>query len=110
MFDEVERDVAAVRLPSWGRVGSAAGAVPWLVYDDAGDSVEPIRRYLRDFVARGNGDGSTRSYAFDLLRWWRWLQAVDVEWDRATPAEGRDLVLWLLQASKPVSTFRTTSR
>jgi integrase len=35
---------------------------------------------------------------------------VEVGWDKATPAEGRDLVLWLMQATKPVSSLRTISR
>ncbi|MCZ1011853.1 hypothetical protein [Streptomyces lydicus] len=35
-------------------------------------------------VARDNRTGSVRSYAYDLLRWWRWLRAVDAEWHRAT--------------------------
>jgi integrase len=50
-----------------------------------------------------------RSYAYGLLRWWRWLLAVGVEWDKATPAEARDLVLWLRQAAKPRLAARTVS-
>lgn len=110
MFDEVERDIAAVRMPSWGRVAPTVGVVPWLVYDDAGRLIEPIKRYLTDFMAQGNSPESARSYAFELLRWWRWLRAIGVRWDRATPAEGRDLVLWLMRASKPVSGSRTGSK
>ena len=60
-----------VSLPRWGRVAVGAGAVPWLVFDEEGRAVEPIRRFLIDFVARDNRPGSVRSYAFDLLRWWR---------------------------------------
>ena len=42
--------------------------------------------------------------------WWRrWLQAVGVEWDKAAPAEARDLVLRLRQASKPRRDARTAS-
>jgi hypothetical protein len=33
--------------------------------------VQPIRRFLIDFIARDNRTGSVRSYAYDLLRWWR---------------------------------------
>lgn len=51
--------------------------------------------FLREFVARANRTASVRSYAYVLLRWWRWLRVVDVQWDRASPAEVRDLVLWL---------------
>lgn len=31
----------------------------------------------------------------DLLRWWRFLQAVDVGWDRATRVEARDFSCWI---------------
>lgn len=110
MFDNVERDIRSIRLPRWGRVERAEGLVPWLVVDDAGTPVEPIRRYLTDFVAQDNSPESVRSYAYGLLRWWRWLRAVGVEWDKATPAEGRDLVLWLTQAAKPRRSPRTKSK
>lgn len=109
MFDDVDRDIAAIRLPRWGRVVRVDGPVPWLVVDDEGVPVEPIRRYLTDFVARDTSKGSVRSYAFALMRWWRWLRAVDVEWDKATPVEVRDLVLWLQQARKPRRSPRTVS-
>ncbi|WP_309231808.1 site-specific integrase [Nocardia sp. SYP-A9097] len=101
--------MAAIRLPRWGRVDSAEGVVPWLVFDDTGLPVEPVRQYLTDFVARANSSKSVRSYAFALLRWWRWLQVVGVEWDKVTPCEGRDLVLWLKQATKPRNSSRTKS-
>jgi integrase len=108
-FDEVERDISKICLSSWGRVVAAEGVVAWLVVDPAGQPVEPISRFLRDFVARGNRAGSVRSYAFDLLRWWRFLRAVDVEWDKATSTEVRDFVLWFGQARKPRRASRTAS-
>jgi integrase len=37
----------------------------------------------------------------DLLRWWRFLAAVDVAWSRATPVEGRDFSLWIRKVHKP---------
>ncbi|MGF1427531.1 tyrosine-type recombinase/integrase [Kitasatospora sp. LaBMicrA B282] len=107
-LDEAERDLAAIRLPKWGRVVPAEGVVPWLVVAPDGTPVVPVRRYLHDFVAR-NRPGSVRSYAYALLRWWRWLLVVDVEWSRATSAEVRDLVLWLRQTSKPRNSPRTRS-
>jgi integrase/recombinase XerD len=109
VFDDVGRDVGSVVLPRWGKVVPADGLVPWLVVRPDGEPVEPIRRFLTDFVARDNRPGSVRSYAYGLLRWWRWLMAVGVEWDRATPAEVRDLVLWLRLASKPRQAARTVS-
>jgi len=109
VFDDVERDIASIVLPSWGRVGCADGVVAWLVFDDTGEPVKPIRDYLVDFIAQGNSTGSVRSYAYGLLRWWRWLRAVGVEWDQATPAEGRGLVLWLMHSSKKRNHARTKS-
>jgi integrase/recombinase XerD len=107
VFDDVERDISSVVLPGWGKVVPAGGVVPWVVVDPAGVQVEPIWRFLADFVAQDNSPGSVRSYAYGLLRWW--LRAVGVEWDKATPAEVRDLVLWLRQASKPRRDARTAS-
>jgi integrase len=109
-LDEIgERDVGSVRLPLWGRVVVAAGVVPWLVVGADGRVVEPIARFLRDFAARGNRPGSVRSYAYDLLRWWRWLRLIEVDWDRVTSTEVKDFVLWLLQADKPRRSPRTAS-
>lgn len=88
---------------------AAEGVVPWLLVDDGGVPVEPVRRFLVDFVAQDNSAGSVRSYAYALLRWWRWLRAVEVDWDQATPAEARDLVLWLRQAPKQRRSPRTAS-
>jgi integrase/recombinase XerD len=110
LFEDMDRDVGSIEIPRWGRVVRADdGPVAWLVVDPDGVAVEPIRRFLLDLVARDNRTGSVRSYAFVLLRWWRWLRAVDVAWDKATPAEARDLVLWLRQASKPRRSPRTKS-
>ncbi|WP_225448467.1 site-specific integrase [Streptacidiphilus sp. P02-A3a] len=69
----------------------------------------PVRTFLIDFIARDNRTGSVRSYAYDLLRWWRWLRVLDVEWDKATSAEVRDFVLWLGAATKPRRAARTHS-
>lgn len=104
------RDVRAIRLPRWGRVVAAPDAVvPWQVVDPEGRAVDPIARFLHDFVAQGNRTGSVRSYAYTLLRWWRWLDAVEVSWERATSAEVRDFVLWLDQTRKPRRFARTGS-
>ena len=104
-----ERKLDQIRLPAWGRVVPAQGGVAWVLVDDAGAVFEPVHRFMVDFVARGNRTGSVRSYEYGLLRWLRWLRAVDVRWDRATPDEARDYVLWLQQAFKPARSVRTVS-
>jgi integrase/recombinase XerD len=87
VFDDVARDIESIELPQWGQVVPAEGVVPWLVVGPDGEPVEPVRRFLTDFVAQDNRPGSVRSYAYGLLR--RWLLAVGVEWDKATPARQR---------------------
>ncbi|MGH3757194.1 tyrosine-type recombinase/integrase [Actinophytocola sp.] len=105
-----EREVDAIRLPQWGWVAPTPDAVvPFAVLDAAGRPVEPIRLFLRDFVARGRRAGSVRSYSYALLRWWRWLIVIEVEWDRATSAEVREFVLWLQRTTKPRRSARTKS-
>ena len=96
-------------LGRWGRVAKCDGPPGWLVVEPDGSVVEPVAVFLRDFAARGHSSGSVRSYAYALLRWWRWLRRVEVAWDRASPAEVRDLVLWLDGASKPRRFARTAS-
>lgn len=87
------------------RVGSMAPtsdpALPWVVCDGAGTPVEPVSEFLRELLACGNSPASCRSYGYDLLRWLRFLAAVDVDWDRAQRADVRDFVLWLRTAHNP---------
>ncbi|MFF7941511.1 hypothetical protein ACFZC5_17505 [Nocardia gamkensis] len=80
-----------------------------LVVDEAGEAVAPVRRFLAEFVAQGNSARSVRSYAYALLRGWRWLRVVDVAWDKATAGETRDLVLWLGFHTKRRNSPRTKS-
>jgi len=44
---------------------------------------------------------SLRSYAYELLAWFRFLRAIEVDWDVAGRAEARDFALWLKTARKP---------
>jgi len=107
--DDVERDLSTIVLPQWGCVRADDGPPAWLVVDDGDEAIEPIRRYLRDLVSRGRSSSSVRSYAYDLLRWWRWLRVIDVEWNKATAVDVKDFVLWLMSATKPRKLPRTVS-
>jgi integrase/recombinase XerC len=75
--------------------------LPWVVTDAAECPITPISQFLRDFVACGNSAASCRSYGYDLLRWWRFLAAVEVPWNRAERGQVRDFVLWLRAAHNP---------
>jgi hypothetical protein len=82
------------RAAAVGLVAHIADAVvPFVVLDDSGQPVEPVRRFLPELVARGRRPGSVRSYAYALLRWW--LIVIDVEWDQASSVEVREFVLWM---------------
>ena len=84
--------------------------LPWVVLDQAGIQVGPVADFLRDLLACGNSSASCRSYAFDLLRWLRFLAAVEVAWHRATSLEVRDFVLWLKPCHNPARDRRPRLR
>lgn len=107
---EPDRDLVEISLRSWGRVVPTSDVVPWRLEDDAGRVVAPVQRYLKDLVARGAAAGTIRTYAYALLRWWRFLWAIEVAWNRATSAEARDFVLWSQIASEQSAGRRTTSQ
>src|SRR5258708_23608589 len=68
---------------------------PYRVLGPDGDVAEPVSVFLRDLLASGKSASTLRSYSVDLLRWWRFLDAVGVEWDRASRAEARDFSCWI---------------
>lgn len=104
-----ERDLQGLEMARWGRVAATNGPPGWEVISPDGRRVEPIHEFLRELLARGAAPGTVRSYAFDLLRWWRFLAAVEVDWDKATSAEARDMVLWLQRTRKPIAGSRRDS-
>lgn len=76
-----------VALPRVGAVvAGELASLPWLVVDAAGREVDPASRYLRDLALGDASPATGRSYAQDLLRWFRLLWLVDVGWEQATPA------------------------
>jgi integrase len=97
-----ERDLSTLRVPRLGRVVAADDPFePYRLLDADGAAVTAVSSFLRELLAASRSPLTLRSYAMDLLRWWRFLAAVDVRWEQATPVEGRDFSLWVRQASKP---------
>lgn len=92
-----------VEVPRVGSVvaGSGRRVPPFVVLDGDGVEVEPVDGYLRDLALSDMSSSTGRSYAYDLLRWWRLLTAVEVRWDQATEAEVALLVGWLRAAGNP---------
>src|SRR5258708_23674107 len=98
--DGVEQGVVRVRVAG---VLQETG-VPWepyLIIDAGGETVAAVAEFFRDLQAAGRSEATLRSYAHDLLRWFRFLWAVEVPWDRATRIEARDFCRWMLVAGKP---------
>jgi site-specific recombinase XerD len=74
---------------------------PWQLVDPDGATVGGVAAFLGDLQAAGRSEATLRSYGMDLLRWFRFLWAVGVAWDRAGRAEARDFCRWLQVAGKP---------
>jgi len=92
-----------------GLVVPLAGAVeatgdlfePYRLVDPAGEPVVPVAAFLADLQACGRSAATQRSYSLALLRWFRFLWAMEVPWDQATRVEARDFVRWVQVAGKP---------
>src|SRR5713101_1008517 len=91
-----------------GLVLTSAEREPCRLIGADGQVVESVSVFLRDLLAAGKSAATLRSYGLDLLRWWRFLDAVGIGWDRASRAEARDFSCWIqltvkqrLQTSRP---------
>lgn len=82
-------------------VANLAPDLPFVVVDPAGHPVEPVSVFQRDLCVGDARPATCRSYAHDLLRWFRLLWMVEVAWDRATRGEVALLVSWMRQAPNP---------
>lgn len=103
------RDIARLDVASSGRVDRLAD-LPWVeLLDAAGSRVVPVDDFLRGLAANGSPTTTLYSYASSLLRWWRFLAAVDVVWDRATRVEVRDFVLWMRSRARRSPTAGPTT-
>jgi len=74
---------------------------PYLLSDQTGTTVAAVAAFLRELQASGRSTATQRSYAMDLLRWFRFLWACEVPWAQATRVEARDFCRWLVLCDKP---------
>jgi integrase len=96
------RDLSLLRVLRCGAVEATGDPFePYQVVDVDGVVVAPVAAFLRDLQACGRPAATQRSYAMDLLRWFRFLRAVDVGWDQATRVEARDFCCWIQLVVKP---------
>jgi integrase len=101
-MQESARDLASLVVPRVGRlIDTGDRWEPYRLVDVDGMTVHAVAEFLRDLQAAGRSAATARSYGLDLLRWFRFLWAVGVVWDRATRVEARDFCRWLQVAGKP---------
>lgn len=89
------REVTRLVVPGLGRVVAVVESPGTALLDASGEPVAEVSEFFRTMLACGASPGSLRSYGLALLRWWRFLAAVDVPWQRAGRMEVRDFVLWM---------------
>jgi site-specific recombinase XerC len=95
------RDVARIVVCRGGQLVSTGDpGEPYRLVDNHGVVVQPVAAFLRELLAAGRSVATLRSYGMDMLRWWRFLDAVAVGWDRATRIEARDFSCWIQLAVK----------
>ena len=94
--EEPGRDLAGLVVPLAG--GLVATGDRWEPYRLVGRGPEAGRCRSGVFghlQAAGRAELTIRSYGMDLLRWFRFLWASGVAWDRASRSEARDFCRWL---------------
>jgi integrase len=74
---------------------------PYRLVDGDGVTVEPAAAFFAELAACGRAATTQRSYGVDLLRWFRFLWVLGVDWDQATWVEARDFCRWLQATVKP---------
>lgn len=93
------RDVTRLTVSSVGSIRDAAGPTGVVMMDESGAVDLVVADYLRSLAAFGATTATLRSYALALLRWWRFLDAVGIQWDQASAVDVRDFVLWMRSAT-----------
>ncbi|MDQ1250368.1 MAG: hypothetical protein QG597_4747 [Actinomycetota bacterium] len=74
---------------------------PYRLLGPDGEVLGCVAGFLHELQAAGRSTATQRSYALDLLRWFRFLWAVGVSWGQATRCEARDFCRWLALVDKP---------
>lgn len=89
-------------------VWSATGLAWRVVFPDAEHAA--ASSYLRELAASDNSPLTLRSYAFDLLRWFRFLHGRMISWDKAERVDVRAFVEYLREAPNPQRLRRRPDR
>jgi len=96
------RDVATLTVARAGQVEKTGDPLlPFRLVDDQGAEVPAVTEFLHHMLADDASPASLRSYSYELLAWFRFLDAVMIPWDLAGRPEARDFALWLKTSRKP---------
>jgi integrase len=91
-----------VAVPAAGSVATLVGAYPpFTVVDGEGQQAAEVTAYLSDVMLNDSSPATCRSYAYDLLRWYRVLWLLGVDWRGAHEADVAAMVGWLRVAENP---------
>jgi len=102
-IDNTSLELASLVVPQLGVLRATGDPwEPFQLVDRDGAVLRPVGEYLKDLQAAGRRPATQRSYGMDLLRWFRFLWAIEVPWEQATRSEARDFSRWLQIADKPV--------
>ncbi len=100
--DDDPTDLSRLAVPQLGSLDATGDSFqPYRLLDAAGAPIPAGDAYFTELVACGRPATTQRSYGMDLLRWFRFLSAVGVDWEKATRVEARDFCRWLGATPKP---------
>src|SRR5229473_2637031 len=96
------RDVAALEVARIGGVEETGDPLlPFRLLDELGAEIPAVTEFLHHMLADDASPASLRSYAYELLAWFRFLDTVMIPWALAGRAEARDFTQWLKATRKP---------
>ena len=104
MFDanDAPTDLTRLWVPQVGSLAATGDLFqPYRLLDAAGVPIPAAAAYFAELAACGRPETTQRSYGMDLLRWFRFLSALEVDWAQATQLEARDFCRWLAATPKP---------
>lgn len=93
-----QRNVSLLVVATIGRVERCYDPPGVRLLDAAGEPVGNVDAFLSSLLASDSTPATLYSYASALLRWWRFLAAISIEWDQVSRIEVRNFVLWLRTA------------
>jgi site-specific recombinase XerD len=100
--EDALRELSGLVVPLLGSLEATGDLfVPYRLVDGGGATVEPVGVFFAELAACGRPATTQRSYGMDLLRWFRFLWALGVDWEQATRVEARDFCRWLQVTVKP---------